>query len=43
MHKLKRSTFPLNFKPYLKRVNKIHNYSKRFSEKKYHIPIVNSL
>ena len=40
MHKFKRDTLLVNFKPYFARVNKIHNQSTRFSETKYYIKIV---
>ena len=43
MHKFKRDTLPVNFKPYFTRVNKIYNHSIRFSETNYYIPRVNSL
>ena len=40
MHKFKRDTLLVNFKPYFARVNEIHNQSTRFSETKYYIKIV---
>ena len=43
MHKFKRDSLPVNFKPYFTRVNTIHNHSTRFSEKNYYIPRVNSI
>ena len=43
MHKFKRDTWPINFKPYFTRVNEIDNHSIRFSETNYYIPRVISL
>ena len=42
MHKFKRDTLPVNFKPYFTTVNKIHNHSTRFLETNYYIPRENS-
>ena len=43
MHKFKRDTLPVNFKPYFTNVNKMHNHLTRFAETNYFFPRVNSL